>query len=100
HLSGTGCGDLGDILFAPTIGEIVLASSSSIDEPAYAAPFSHKNETAAPGYYAVKLDRDGGISVDLTATKRVGVHRYLFPESKKANIIVDLCHGIGDKPID
>ncbi|MCP5105850.1 MAG: glycoside hydrolase family 92 protein, partial [bacterium] len=50
-----------------------------------------KKETAAPGYYSVWLE-DYGIQAELTVTPRVGVHRYTFPETKKANIILDLDH--------
>jgi predicted alpha-1,2-mannosidase len=122
HLSGTGCGDLGDILFAPTVGPIEetlidtpagnaasknsassnadTADGKSTDKPPYSSRFLHANETASPGYYSVKLDRDGGILVELTATPRTGMHRYTFPTSDKANIIIDMTHGISDEPID
>jgi putative alpha-1,2-mannosidase len=51
--------------------------------------FSHDNEKAEPGYYSVKLD-DDGILAEMTATKRVGFHRYTFPKTKEANIVIDL----------
>ncbi len=101
HLSGTGCGDLGDILLAPTVGEINLPNAKMPEsKPFYASTFFHRNEKASPGYYGVKLERDGGISVELTATERVGMHRYIFPKTDKANIIIDLTHGISDQPTD
>ena len=99
HLSGTGCGDLGDILFAPTVGPVVfgkVGDNKSKTSPDYASTFSPEKENASPGFYSVRLDRDGGILVELTATERVGVHRYTFPESDKANILIDLNHGIED----
>src|SRR4029079_12242308 len=55
----------------------------------YASKFSHANEKAEPGYYSVKLD-DDGILAEMTATKRVGFHRYTFPKAGRANIILDL----------
>jgi len=98
HLSGTGISDYGDILLMPTVGEPYL---NALDGPAdlagartrkgYASRFSHQNETARPGYYAVKLD-DDNISVELTATRRAGFHRYSFPRTDHANIILDLAH--------
>ncbi len=97
HLSGTGCGDLGDIMFSPTVGPIDVGIKGNITNCSSA--FSAKEESAAPGYYSVKLHRDGGIFAELTATERVGVHRYTFPDADNANIIIDLTHGISDEPI-
>jgi len=85
HLSGTGCLDLGDILLMPTVGE------PSFDNKKYSSTFYHQNEKAKPGYYAVKLN-NGDINVELTATTRVGFHKYIFPKAGKANIILDLFH--------
>jgi predicted alpha-1,2-mannosidase len=92
HLSGTGISDYGDILLMPTVGEPNLnAMEGDRPEKGYASRFSHQNETAQPGYYQVKLD-DDNIAVELTATRRVGFHRYLFPKTDRANIILDLSH--------
>ena len=90
HLSGTGIPDGCDILFMPTIGEPQYFATAG-DNPAngYASRFSHANEKAEPGYYSVKLD-DYGILAELTATTRVGFHRYTFPETDQANLILDL----------
>jgi predicted alpha-1,2-mannosidase len=95
HLSGTGISDYGDILLMPTTGDVVL-SAMNPDQPGdtksgYASRFDHKNEMAQPGYYAVKLD-DDNIQVELTATKRAGLHRYTYPEKDQANVILDLAH--------
>lgn len=95
HFSGTGHSDLGDILIMPGTGEIRLQPGTE-DEPdkGYRQRFSHSSEKASPGYYEVRLD-DSGIKVQLTATKRVGVHKYTFPEGEHApHIILDLGHGI------
>ena len=95
HLSGTGIGDLGDISFMPVIGEVKYGRGRPGDlESGMYSLFSHDREKARPGYYAVHLDRHG-IDVELTATKRVGFHKYTFPESSDARIIIDLVHGIG-----
>lgn len=92
HLSGTGIPDYSDILFAPTAGPIYLVAKEGEDtQRGYASRFSHRNETARPGYYSVLLD-DEKIRAELTATARVGLHRYTFPRTDEANIIVDLQH--------
>lgn len=92
HLSGTGISDYGDILLMPTAGDIHFnARQGESTDQGYASRFSHQNETARPGYYSVKLD-DENIFVELTATKRTGLHRYTFPSTDQANIILDLAH--------
>lgn len=85
HLSGTGCSDYGDVLLMPTVGEIKLKSFE------YFSSFSHDKESASPGYYSVLLSKYD-VYAELTATNRVGFHRYKFPESNSSNIILDLVH--------
>ncbi|GAA4330279.1 GH92 family glycosyl hydrolase [Mucilaginibacter gynuensis] len=101
HLSGTGIGDLGDIVLMPTTGDIkVYKGSLNNMDGGYVSKFSHKDETAFPGYYAVKLQRYN-IGVKLTATKRVGFHEYTFPKTDQAHIVIDLQQGIGwDAPTE
>ena len=92
HLSGTGISDYGDILLMPTVGAVFLgALAEGKTDGGYASPFSHANETAGPGYYSVRL-AEGNIVAELTATNRVGFHRYTFPATGEANIILDLAH--------
>jgi predicted alpha-1,2-mannosidase len=95
HLDGTGCADYGDFLFMPTTGtlQFVPGSKENPDE-GYRSRFSHDREQAMPGFYAVHLD-DYKINVELTATRRVGVHRYTFPATREANVIIDITHAIG-----
>src|SRR5438445_7413064 len=69
HLSGTGISDYGDVMLMPMMGE------PSLDPKIYSSKFSHKNEKASAGFYSVKLD-DDNIDVELTATARVGNHKY------------------------
>ncbi len=71
HLSGTGIGDGYDISVLPQ------THTDSLLEERIHEPFQHENETASPGYYAVKLNN--GISCEMTTTARSGVHRYQFP---------------------
>ncbi|PWN60147.1 GH92 family glycosyl hydrolase [Chryseobacterium oncorhynchi] len=94
HFSGTGHSDLGDFLIMPTVGKLQLnPGTSSHPENGYRSKFTHQNETAEAGYYKVKLD-DYNILAELTATTRVGVHRYTFPKSDQSYIILDLMAGI------
>ncbi len=93
HLTGTGVGALGDILLMPTVGDV------SLDENNYSSPFSHSQESASPGYYRVFLQKPG-VLAELTATARVGVHRYTFPATGAANIVLDLQHGISSSPYE
>ncbi|MDC6366783.1 MULTISPECIES: GH92 family glycosyl hydrolase [Flavobacteriaceae] len=98
HLTGTGAGDLYDILVMPTnsrFSERIVANNFK--------PFSHfdhDREGALPGYYGVDL-LDYDIKAELTATARVGVHRYTFPKDVASQIHVDLEYTLNwDKPID
>ncbi len=94
HMSGTGHADLGDILIMPATGPLKLNPGTS-DNPdsGYRSRFTHDTEKAVPGYYEVKLD-DYGVKAQLTATQRVGVHKYTFPAGKEGRIVLDLNHGI------
>ena len=101
HLSGTGIGDLGDISFMPVVGNVLLERGVAA-KPAsgFYSLFSHSEEKAVPGYYAVHLKRYD-IKAELTATERVGFHQYTFPASDSAKIIIDLTNGIGwDGPVE
>ncbi len=96
HLSGTGCGDYGDILLMPTTGiqHIKTANPTARQQTLpYASRFSHDRETATPGYYSVFLDTYG-IQAEMTATQRAALHRYTFPESKEAGFILDLGYSL------
>jgi predicted alpha-1,2-mannosidase len=98
HLSGTGISDYGDILLMPTAGEVFLhALENGRTERGYASLFNHRNEAASPGYYRVLLE-DEKIDVELTATDRVGMHRYTYPANMEANVVLDLVHR--DKVLD
>jgi len=94
HFSGTGHSDLGDFLLMPTVGPLQLNPGTADNpESGYRSAYSHENEVAQPAYYKVLLDEDN-ILVELTTTERVGFHRYTFPGTDTANIILDLIHGI------
>jgi len=95
HLSGTGIGDLGDVLVMPYTGSL-RTNHGTQDNPTagYGSHYAHRHETARPGYYAVQLE-DYGIRAELTATERVAFHKYTFPATGPAHIIIDLQEGIG-----
>lgn len=101
HLSGTGIGDLGDVLITPYTGEL-KTSPGTQDAPlaGYASLYSHSDETAQAGYYSVKMKRYD-ILVELTASERVAMHKYTFPETDQAHIAINLASGIGwDRPLN
>jgi len=85
HLSGTGVPDLCDILLMPGSG------TASPNNKEYGSSFSHNNEVAQPGFYAVKLDKHD-IRANLTVTPRVGYHQYIFSQANENYILLDLKH--------
>ncbi|MDB5029377.1 GH92 family glycosyl hydrolase [Mucilaginibacter sp.] len=120
HLSGTGIGDLADILIMPYTGRVRLseginvvktpatanmvvvngtAGVEQVTDDSYSSRYSHQSEKVKPGYYSVKL-LNYGVDVELTATERVAFHRYHFPAGKEGHIIIDLKTGINSKSFD
>jgi predicted alpha-1,2-mannosidase len=92
HLSGTGCGDLLDFLVMAGVGPLKLVPGPrSNPEQGYRSRFSHADEISEPGYYSVLL-KDPNVRAELTSTERTGSHRYTFPASEDAWLIVDLNH--------
>ena len=95
HLSGTGCGDLHDIMVMPVTGQVTYARGHHEDQQSGLWSYQDRTkERAQAGYYATHLKRYH-IDAELTATSRVGLHRYTFPESSEAAIVIDLVHGGG-----
>lgn len=93
HLNGTGIGDLFDITVMPVVGDVTYARGTEDDpQSGLWSYFSRRNEQSRPGYYATRLDRYG-VDAELTATKRVGLHRYTFPASDDAAVVFDLENG-------
>jgi len=85
HLSGTGVSDLCDVLLMPMVGEV------SVEPAVYRSAFRKETEQASAGYYTVHLD-DPDVRAELTATQRVGVHRYTFPQGDTVHLVLDLRH--------
>jgi predicted alpha-1,2-mannosidase len=94
HLSGTGIGDYGDVLFMPFTGDVEMESGTAENpDSGYRSRFNRDSEKASPGYYTVELT-DDGIRAELTATTRVGIHRYRFPKNETMGMLIDLTHTI------
>ncbi len=78
----------------PTVGKQEYHSmGSESQQMAYCSAFSHENEVAEPGYYSVFLDRYG-VKAEITSTKRAAIHRYTYPQSDEAGIILDFDYSI------
>lgn len=88
HLSGTGIGDLFDITVLPVTAPVTDCSREGIADKA-----DRTTEICTPGYYKVHLEKSG-VTVELTATQRVGLHKYIFAEKSEENaLIIDLENG-------
>lgn len=98
HLTGTGIGDLGDVLLMPYDPARIRYSSEYMprkkaDAKHVYAYLDHAREQVSPGFYSLEMP-DYGVDVRLTATDRTGLHEYTF-SSESSAILVDLCSGIG-----
>ncbi len=94
HLSGTGVGDLGDIMLQPATGALKINEGDpKVAFSGYRSRFSHKDEKASPGYYKVLL-KDYNIDVELTATERAGMHRYVFHKQDSNHVVLDMSHKV------
>lgn len=96
HWSGVGMVNGGEILLMPSTGQRLQTIPGPPENPdeGYRSRFDHADEMALPGYYAVVL-KDEQVKAELTATKRAGFHRYTFPATEHARIMLDLGHQIG-----
>lgn len=100
-LSGTGIGDLADILFMPVNKAVDLSTNPiSRDSIPYKSSYSHKNEKATPGYYQVFLENHN-VNVELTTSKRTAYHKYTFKEGDTQSVVINLGFAINwDKSIE
>jgi len=93
HLSGTGCGDLFDITLMPVTGPVRPERGRESEPGSGMWSYGDRSrEVAEPGYYSIPLERYG-ILAEMTATARVGFHRYSFPASEDAAVVIDLENG-------
>lgn len=93
QLSGTGIGDLGDLLFMPFAGNFEAVFTDE-DMPPWKAIYTHDVEVVEPGYYAISIDQYN-IDVELTTTERVGFHKYNFKGEGNSKVVIDLEYGTG-----
>lgn len=101
NLSGTGIGDLADILFMPVNKEVDLSINPiSRDSISYKSAYNHNNEKASPGYYQVFLE-DHNINVELTTSKRTASHKYTFNQDDIQSVVINLGFAINwDKALE
>ena len=100
NVSGTGMSDLGELTIMPANGELKInAGTQNNHMKGYSSLYSKDKEKVSPGFYSVFLDRYG-ITVDLTATERSGLHKYSFPKSERSRVIIDLGEGSADRPTE
>ena len=85
HISGSGCADLGDVLLLPFTREF--------GAPRRKFDMDKSSERAVPGYYSVKLPGEG-VLAEMTATPRVALYRFSYPERAIRRLMVDLQHGV------
>lgn len=99
HFSGAGHSDLGDVLLTPVSGMNVPLEPGDPEKPrsGYRSRFSHAEEHAEAGYYRVFL-KDSAVQAELTATERVGVHRYTFASGVQRHLLLDLRSSIYNYP--
>lgn len=94
HLSGTGIGDLNDILIMPTNRKVLLSDPAKYESKrSYASKFSHDLEKGSPGYYSVYLD-DYEINTEMTATERVALYRFTFEYGDPQFLNLDLGYSL------
>ncbi|KJF43385.1 hypothetical protein LH29_14210 [Draconibacterium sediminis] len=93
HLSGTGIGDLGDLLFMPVSDDFNYEQASNEAYP-WSALYTHDDEQVSPGYYSININKYN-VQAELTTTERVGFHRYNFNASGNSKLIIDLAYGTG-----
>jgi len=90
HLSGTGIGDLNDVLIVPANGEVQLTPAKFNNMASgYGSFFPKDSEICKPGYYSVYLDKYK-VKAELTATERVGFHSYHYDKTDNAHLLLDL----------
>ena len=105
HLSGVGCGVMGELPMMPTTGAV-----ENVDPNTYRSTYSHNDEEATPGYYRVGLSRYN-VDAELTATERTGWQRYTFPATGAANVLFNTgkanqhvfdseAHVVGDRTVE
>src|SRR6185437_14551900 len=65
----------------------ILPVAGDVDPNDFGSSFSHKKESAHPGYYQVYLERYN-INAELTSTLRTGYHRYTYKNNTQPKHLV------------
>ena len=100
NLSGTGMSDLGELTIMPATGKLKInAGNQNNHMGGYSSLYRKDKEFVSAGYYKVYLERYD-IDVELTASERVGFHRYTFPSFNQSRVIIDLGEGSADRPTE
>ena len=100
NLSGTGMSDLGELTIMPATGKLKYnAGNQDNHMSGYSSLYRKNKEINTVGYYKVELERYD-IDVELTASERVGFHRYTYPSSDNSRVIIDLGEGSADRPTE
>ena len=100
NVSGTGMSDLGELTIMPATGELKYnAGNQDNHMSGYSSLYRKNTEINTVGYYKVDLERYD-INVELTASERVGFHRYTYPNSDNSRVIIDLGEGSADRPTE
>jgi predicted alpha-1,2-mannosidase len=92
RLSGTGATEGGHFLVVPALN---AADPKSLRK-GQSTTFSHSEEAASPGYYAVRLPKLG-VLAELTASQRVGIHRYTFSREQTPHLIINVMNALGGR---
>lgn len=98
HLNGVGEPEYRDVLFMPFIGKTYWTPMEP-GKKGYGSAFDHQHEKASPGYYSVFL-KSSGVQAEMTATLRTGFHKYTFPQSDSARILIDLAYPSGAEELN
>lgn len=97
HLSGTGCTSYGDILIMPITGKVNFdPQAENLQNRPFASLFSHDEEVATPGFYAVNL-KSYNIKAQVTASPRAAFYKFTYPETSEAGMVIDLDFSIGNQ---
>ncbi len=106
YLSGAHMAEQGQVSMLPTVGLVGpggaydTTKAATFDQKNYASPYTHDGEVGQAGYYKTTLTpAAGNITVEATATTRVGVQRYTFPKTANANVFVNVGQGASSENV-
>jgi putative alpha-1,2-mannosidase len=93
HVSGAGCGGLaGDVPIYPHVGDVTTSPAADVRDATYSSGFSHANESAKAGSYAVTMNN--GVKAELSATTRTAAGRFTYPASGVRSMLIRTSAGL------